>query len=70
MKIVKNLAYLLVLVGALNWGLIGAFHFDLVAFLFGEMSRVSRIVYILVGLSAILCMVFSLTNDGDDGCKC
>jgi len=44
---------ILIIVGALNWGLVGLFSFDLVAALFGEMSLVSRLVYILVGASAI-----------------
>lgn len=43
----------LVLVGALNWGLVGFFKFDLVAAIFGDMSVLSRIVYALVGLAAI-----------------
>ncbi|NIN01168.1 MAG: DUF378 domain-containing protein [candidate division Zixibacteria bacterium] len=44
---------ILVIVGGLNWGLVGIFKFDLVAAIFGEMGIVSRIVYTLVGLSAI-----------------
>ena len=43
----------LVIVGALNWGLIGFFRFDLVAFLFGSMSWLSRIVYALVGIGGL-----------------
>ena len=43
----------LLVVGGLNWGLVGLFNFDLVATLFGETSSLSRIVYILVGLAAI-----------------
>lgn len=46
-------AMTLLIVGGLNWGLIGLFGFDLVAALFGEMSGLSRIVYTLVGLSAL-----------------
>ena len=42
-----------VLIGAINWGLIGFFRFDLVAFLFGNMSWLSRIVYGLVGISGL-----------------
>ncbi len=42
----------LLVVGGLNWGLVGLFNFDLVATIFGEMTALSRIVYILVGLSA------------------
>lgn len=47
------LALVLVVVGGLNWGLVGALSFDLVAFIFGDMSVLSRIVYALVGLAAI-----------------
>lgn len=43
----------LLIVGGVNWGLVGLFNFDLVATLFGEMSLVSRIVYAVVGLSAL-----------------
>ena len=46
-------AYSLLLIGALNWGLVGFFGFDLVAAIFGSMSVVSRIVYALVGLAAL-----------------
>ncbi len=41
------------IIGAINWGLIGFFRFDLVAFLFGNMSILSRIVYAVVGLSGL-----------------
>jgi uncharacterized membrane protein YuzA (DUF378 family) len=47
------LALVLVIVGGLNWGLVGAFDFDLVATILGDMSALARIVYILVGLSAV-----------------
>lgn len=52
----KTLDYILltfVIAGAVNWGLIGFFRFDLVAFLFGSMSWLSRIVYALVGLGGL-----------------
>lgn len=52
MKILNLTTLVLVIVGGLNWGLIGLFGFDLVAALLGEGSLLSRIVYILVGLSA------------------
>lgn len=50
------IAMALLVVGGLNWGLVGVFGFDLVAALFGDMSALSRIVYALVGLSAIWCI--------------
>ena len=53
MKVLHWIAVILVIVGGLNWLLVGALDFDLVATLFGPMSLISRIVYILVGLSAI-----------------
>lgn len=53
-KFIKYTAYILVLIGALNWGLVAFFNFDLVAFLFGEMTLLTRIVYAVVGISAIV----------------
>ncbi len=50
----KITSYILVLVGALNWGLVGLFNFDLVAAIFGDMTILSRAVYALVGLSALI----------------
>ena len=52
-KILDNILLALVIIGAINWGLIGFFHFDLVAFLFGTMSWFSRVIYALVGISGI-----------------
>ena len=46
-------ALTIALIGAINWGLIGFFRFDLVAFLCGNMSWISRIIYALVGLSGL-----------------
>lgn len=54
MHIVKIITFVLVLIGALNWGLVGAFGIDLVALIFGDMTILARIVYILVGISAIV----------------
>ena len=51
------LSLILVIIGGLNWGLVGAFKFDLVAAIFGDMSAISRIVYLLVGLAAIYTIV-------------
>jgi len=52
-----TVALLLLIVGGLNWALVGLFNFDLVAALFGPMSVLSRIVYVLVGLAALYCLV-------------
>ena len=53
MKTIKIIAIILVVIGGLNWGLVGLFNFDLVAAIFGEMSVLSRIVYTIVGLAAL-----------------
>ena len=53
MKALKIIAIILVIVGGLNWGLVGLFNFDLVAAIFGAMSLLSKIVYVLVGLAAV-----------------
>ncbi len=52
-----KIALILTIIGGLNWGSIGIFRFDLVAWLFGgQTATVSRVVYTLVGLSAIWCI--------------
>lgn len=53
MKAVNTVALLLIIIGGLNWGLVGAFDFNLVDSLFGEGSTLSQIVYILVGVAAL-----------------
>lgn len=53
MKRIDVVAAVLLVVGGLNWGLVGAAQFDLVAALFGELSPLSRLVYLLVGVSAL-----------------
>lgn len=55
MKTTHTIALVLVIVGALNWGLVGLFEFDLVAALFGgQTALLSRIVYALVGIAAVV----------------
>ena len=61
MKNVKFIAWLLVIIGGLNWGLIGFFQFNLITEIFGAMSTVARIVYALVGLSSLL-LLFKKAN--------
>jgi uncharacterized membrane protein YuzA (DUF378 family) len=53
MRVVNVIALVLVLIGGLNWGLVGFFDFNLVAALFGEDSTASRVVYAVVGLAAL-----------------
>lgn len=52
-KPLNMLAMILVMVGGLNWGLVGFFQYDIVAAIFGVMTTASRVVYALVGLSAL-----------------
>ena len=58
MKILNHIVLTLVIVGALNWLLIGLFQFNLVDSIFGEMSLLSRIIYGLVGLAGIWSIAF------------
>ena len=53
MKALDYTALTIAIIGAVNWGLVGIFRFDLIAALFGNMSWFSRLVYILVGLSGL-----------------
>lgn len=64
MRIVTTITLVLLIVGGLNWGLVGLADFDLVAALFGEMSAFSRIVYILVGVSAVVQIPVIFRRDG------
>lgn len=61
------IAMLLLIVGGVNWGLVGLFDFDLVAFLFGAMTGLSRVVYALVGLSALYAIYLCTKMSGDRG---
>lgn len=58
MKWLDNILLTLAIIGCINWGLIGFFRFDLVLFIFGDMTWISRIVYALVGLSGIYMLTF------------
>jgi len=53
MKIIDKIALVLIIIGAINWGLIGLFNFNLVEALFGDMTILSRIIYSLVGISGL-----------------
>lgn len=64
MKTLDITALVLVIIGAINWGLIGFFQFDLVATLFGTMSTFSRVVYAIVGIAGLYAISF-LGKDRD-----
>ena len=67
MNFIKNLAYILLIVGAINWGLVGLFNFDLVAYLLGTMTVAARIVYTLVALAGVF---YSILLFRQDDCIC
>ena len=64
------IAWLLVVIGALNWGLVGAFGFNLVNYLLGAWPKVENIVYILVGLSALVSVFGCRCQTCKDGMSC
>ena len=53
MKTIDTIALILIIIGAINWGLIGFFKFNLVDAIFDELSAISRIIYALVGISGL-----------------
>jgi len=61
-SVIDWVALVLTVIGGLNWGLVGAFDFDLVATIFGTMSALSRIVYIVVGIAAIYILIAVATK--------
>lgn len=65
--LLNKLSLLLAIIGSINWGLIGIFSFDLVAFIFGQMSILSRIIYTLVGAAGVWCitLLFGDTANGN-----
>lgn len=73
MRLLDTIALLLVIIGAVNWGLIGFFDFNLVSALFGEMSTFSRIIYALVGIAGLYSLSLlgrdKNTDNNTDPCK-
>ena len=53
MKVIDKIALVLIIIGAINWGLIGFFNFNLVGMIFGDMTVISRIIYALVWISGL-----------------
>lgn len=52
-RVLDKIVFFLLLLGGLNWGLVGLFQWDLIGAIFGMMSVVSRIIFVLIGLSAV-----------------
>lgn len=69
MKAVDYIAWVLVIIGGLNWGLVGLFDYNLVDGLFGEGSALARIIYSLVGLAAVYVAVKLAMKGGDDSAR-
>ena len=64
MKILDRVALVLGIIGALNWGIVGLFRFDCVAFLFGgQTGAISRVIYALVGLAGLWCITMLFRED-------
>ena len=64
MHIIQKIALVLVIIGAVNWGLVGIFNFNLVAFLFDGISEViSRIIYIVVGVAGLVSLTYLFLPD-------
>lgn len=57
MQKIELVALILLVIGGLNWGLVGLLNFDLVATVFGQMSLLARIVYAVVGISAVYVVI-------------
>ena len=58
MKALDYIVLVLVIIGAINWGLIGFFRFDLVRVIFGDMSVISRIIYAVIGICGLYAISF------------
>ena len=59
----SKIAMCLVIVGGINWGLVGLFNFNLVAFIFGGGSMIARAIYIIIGVCSVLCIPTLFMND-------
>ena len=67
MKIVDRIALILVIIGALNWGSVGLFAFDGVAFICGgQLAVLSRIIYALVGIAGLWCITLLFRDSADN----
>ena len=62
MKILDTIVLCLVIIGSVNWGLIGFFQFDLVAAIFGDMTMFSRIIYAIIGICGLYAISFFMKS--------
>ncbi len=74
MKILKKIAYVLLIIGGLNWGIYGLSSYDLVHVLFNSVPMIASLIYVLIGISAVYILVCRLTLcsccKSDEGCEC
>ena len=64
--VIDKIALVLSIIGGINWGLVGFFRFDLVAYLFGgQTASASRVVYALIGLAALWCISLLFRDRGE-----
>ena len=70
MHILRMIAYALVITGAIVWGLVGFFNYNVVASLFGDASLLSRIIYSLVGISGIILLATTEYEEASCFCDC
>ncbi len=70
LNVLKIIAFSAVVIGAINWGLVGMFHFDLVSYLFGNMTILSRIIYSLIGISGVTYLILALRDEQQECTYC
>jgi uncharacterized membrane protein YuzA (DUF378 family) len=70
MKYIKQIAYVLVLIGALNWGVYGVSGYDLVNICAGKIPMIARIIYVVVGLSALYIIINRYRVCACKSCDC
>ena len=71
MKFIRGIVMLLIVVGALNWGLVGFFHYDIVADLFGGMSApLARVIYGLIGIAGVIGLCYFCRRCCKSCCQC
>lgn len=63
MKVIDTIVLIFIIIGAINWGLIGIFEFNLVEAIFGSIAWLTRIIYILVGISGLWGIKLLFDND-------
>lgn len=66
--IIGKIAYILIIIGAINWGLVGLLNLDLVATIFGGIPLLAKIIYILIGVSGVYALFCMITKKGSCGC--